>query len=196
MSLHRVSRPGTNWTVRAEEAVTLKGSSCSYDLNGVKGSFSSPLLDFAAYRVPLMLATATGCLLSRDPSVLAGFPGVVGRMSVITEHGRIIVDNSNSGTNSATTLEAVSYAGHVDTLVIGEEEHAVCEGFSPDEIIRTIVKAKPSRVILVGNARKTVVVEAVREMHIPVTLEERFVEASGKAREYPGSIVLAVKMWR
>jgi UDP-N-acetylmuramyl pentapeptide synthase len=197
---HLVVAPGVEarytWTVRAEDVIRCEGSSCSYDLNGVKGSFSSSLLDFVAYRVPLMLAAAAGCLLNRDPSVLAGFPGVEGRMSVTNENGRIIVDNSNSGTSSATTLEAVSYAGQGATLVIGEEEHAVCEGFPPDEIIRTIVKAKPSRVILVGNARKTVVVKAVQELKIPVLFEERFIEAREKAQEYPGSIVLAVKMWR
>lgn len=184
------------WTVKAEEVVGCERSSCSFDLNGVKGSFSSPLLDFAAYRVPLMLAASVGCLLGRDPSVLGGFPGVEGRMSVTSESGRVVVDNSNSGTSSATTLEAVAYVGRVGTLVIGEEEHAVCEGFPFDEIIRTIVKARPSRVVLVGNARTTLVTNAVRELKIPFSLEERFVEAKEKAREYPGSIVLAVKMWR
>ena len=118
--------------------------------------------------------------------------------SVLRKKGdRLIVDNSNSGTNAATTLEAVAYIGKdLFTLVIGEEAHAVCEGFPSDEIIRTIVKAKPSRVVLVGNARTALVVKAVQEMGVPVSLEERFQEARKKAFEYPGSIVLAVKMWR
>jgi UDP-N-acetylmuramyl pentapeptide synthase len=198
---HLLVAPGVatlyTWTVRVENVVQCEGSSCRYDLNGVTGSFSSPLLGFAAYRIPLMLAAACGCLLDKDPSGLGGFPGVEGRMSATREGGRIIVDNSNSGTNAATTLEAVAYVNADPfTLVIGEEAHAVCEGFPPDEIIRTIVKTKPSRVVLVGNARTALVVKAVQEMRIPISLEERFLEAREKALEYPGSIVLAVKMWR
>ncbi|MDD1717124.1 MAG: coenzyme F430 synthase [Methanoregulaceae archaeon] len=185
------------WTVRVEDAVHCEGSLCRYDLDGRTGSFSSPLLGFAAYQTPLMLAAMCGCLLNAEPSVLERFPGVEGRMSVSRNVDRLIVDNSNSGTNTATTLEAVEYIDKdLFTLVIGEEAHAVCEGFPTDEIIRTIVKAKPSRVVLVGNARTALVVKAVQEMGIPVSLEERFLEAREKALEYPGSIVLAVKMWR
>ena len=35
-------------------------------------------------------------------------------------------------------------------LVIGQEANAVCEGFQPEEIIRTIENVRPCRVVIVG----------------------------------------------
>ena len=187
--------------VDAGECVTWDGDRCSYDHNGIRGEFRNPLGELPAYRDPLSLAAAALCALGRDPGALAGFTGVEGRLSVAEEGGVTVVDNANSGTSAGTTEAAASYAralsgGGWVTLVIGEEDRAVCEGFPAEEMAASIRRIHPDRLILVGERGRAVRPGGFgKRIAYADTLEA----ARGLAlRETPagGAVVLAVKTWR
>ncbi len=126
-------------------------------------------------------------------------------MSVSHEKGLLVIDNANSGTNLATTIDAAQYARNISgnneiTLVIGQEEGdgAVCEGFSFDQIKAAIDQIRPARVVRVGKVPEP-------ELH-ELPKNEPFISASATtlkeaydtalAITSTGSIVLAVKTWR
>ncbi len=124
-----------------------------------------------------------------------------GRLSAEKRDGILIVDNSNSGTSAETTEAAASYARAISTggwitLVIGEEDRTVCEGFPPDAIASSIRKIHPDKLVLVGERGRSVRPEGFgRRVAYADTLEA----ARGLAlRETPGggAVVLAVKTWR
>jgi GTP cyclohydrolase III len=117
-----------------------------------------------------------------------------GRMATRQEGEVLVVDNANSGTNAATSIEAARYArtlsaGGALTLVIGEEARAVCEGFSQEEIERAVREIRPAAVVYVGAAWDT-----TPEPHTALTLAEGLEIA--RTITPAGSIVLAVKTWR
>jgi hypothetical protein len=148
------------------------------------------LLTTEAYRLPLILATAAACELGVDPKGLGAFSALPGRLSV-TREGRVtIVDDANSGTTLATTLEAAAYARGIAndpalTLIIGEEKSTVCEGFPDADVREAIRRIGPDQVILIG-----------KEGGYPRA--SRIAEAMARARAVTpeGSIVVAVKTWR
>jgi len=117
----------------------------------------------------------------------------------------LVVDNANSGTNLATTVEAARYARSISgkeaiTLVIGKEEGdgAVCEGFASDQIRSAIDQIRPVHVVGVG-AFPIPGTPEIDELTPPVsahaaTLAEAYTSALHMT--YYGSIVLAVKTWR
>ncbi|HMA06113.1 MAG TPA: coenzyme F430 synthase, partial [Methanomicrobiales archaeon] len=183
------------------ECVSWDGDLCSYHHNGIRGEFRNPLGDLPPYRVAISLAAATLCALGRDPSALASFGGVEGRLSVERKDGVIVVDNANSGATAGTTEAAASYARAVSgggwiTLVIGEEDRAVCEGFPPRDIDSSIQKIHPDRVILVGEAARAVRPGGFgRRIAYADTLDAARALA---LRETPagGAVVLSVKTWR
>jgi len=167
--------------------VSVEVETCHYSGYGIAGSFRNPLLGLAGYRTSLSLATATACVLGVDPSPLGQFSAIPGRMAAHRDGGLLIVDNANSGTNMATTVEAARYARNIVgdaplTLVIGEETHAVCEGFPATEISRTVAAVRPNATVYVGEGEKAATLEA----------------GLAAAREITpvGAIVLAVKTWR
>ena len=171
----------------ADEVVSFEGRVCRYAGFGVAGTFTNPLCTLAGYRTPLALAAATACALGIDPAPLGRFAALPGRMAARWEGGLLILDNANSGTNAATTIEAARYArelagGAPLTLVIGEEARAVCEGFSKEDIRRTIEAVNPAATVCVG------------EGHAAATLEAGL-DAARKIAP-AGSIVLAIKTWR
>ncbi|MCT8337342.1 coenzyme F430 synthase [Methanoculleus sp. Afa-1] len=173
--------------VAAGSMVSSEGAVCRYSGNGIRGSFENPLYALPGYRTPLALAAATACILGVDPSPLGGFAALPGRMAARREGDILIVDNANSGTNMMTTVEAARYARELSgdgalTLVIGEEARAVCEGFSRNEILRTVSTVRPTATVYVG------------EGYPAATLEEGL-DAARKITP-AGAIVLAVKMWR
>jgi UDP-N-acetylmuramyl pentapeptide synthase len=187
--------------VDAGECTSWDGDRCSYDHEGIRGEFRNPLGALPAYRTPLSLAAAALCLLGRDPGALAGFTGVEGRLSVEKEGGAIVVDNANSGTSAETAEAAASYARAISgggwvTLVIGEEDRTVCEGFPAGEIASSIRKIHPDRVILVGERGRSVRPEGFGRR---VAYADNLETARGLAlRETPagGAVVLSVKTWR
>ena len=174
-------------TVAADSTVSFEGRTCRYAGNGIAGSFENPLCTLPGYRTPLALAAAAACVLGVDPSPLGRFTALPGRMAARREGEVLIVDNANSGTNMMTTIEAARYARELSggaplTLVIGEEARAICEGFSRNEILRTVSTVAPAETVYVG------------EGHPAATLEEGL-DAARKITP-AGAIVLAVKMWR
>ncbi|NLA99663.1 MAG: coenzyme F430 synthase [Methanomicrobiales archaeon] len=170
--------------VATDSMVSFDGQVCRYSGNG---SFENPLCTLPGYRTPLALAVAAACMLGIDPSPLGEFAALPGRMAARREGGVLIVDNANSGTNMATTIEAARYARELSgnaplTLVIGEEARAICEGFSQNEILRTVSTVAPAETVYVG------------EGHPAATLEAGLDAA--RAITPAGAIVLAVKTWR
>ncbi len=173
--------------IRADEIVSFDGPVCRYNGFGVTGTFANPLSTLAGYRMPLALAAATACVLGIDPSPLAGFSALPGRMVARREGDLLIVDNANSGTNMATTIEAARYARELSgggplTLVIGEEARAVCEGFCPEDIRRTIAAVNPTATVPVGEGHPAATLDAGLDIARSITPA--------------GAIILAVKTWR
>ena len=173
--------------VRAGDMVSFEGEVCRYAGSGVAGRFTNPLSTLAGYRTPLALAAATACILGIDPAPLAGFSALPGRMAARREGEILIVDNANSGTNRATTVEAARYARELSgsgalTLVIGEEARAICEGFSADEIRQTVAAVGPAETVYVGEGHPAATIAAGLDAARRITPA--------------GAIVLAVKTWR
>jgi hypothetical protein len=194
-----VEAPGA---VQAESVAETAGMSCRYRCAGRNGSFESPLLSLEGYRIPLMLAAAAGCELGADPGRLASFPAIPGRMSESRAGDVVIIDNSNSGTNASTTLEAARHARNLSgkdeiTLVIGQEAGAVCEGFPADEIIWAVREIHPARLIVIGGTYDGVEKDPGCA-GIPVTHARTLEEGTAVARAMTseGSVVLSVKCWR
>jgi len=175
---------------------------------GRSARFTNPLLDLKSYYEPLMLAGAAAVMLGLDPSKLSSFTALPGRMA--EEHtgnsGKILViDNANSGTNAATTIEAAQYARKRSgsdelTLVIGQAEGdgKVCENFPAEQILSAIREIRPARIVWVGpvplpgtpNYDEVVPLIVARA----ATFEEGY--SAAKEKTQSGSIVLAVKTWR
>ena len=187
--------------VNTAECISWDGDRCSYDHNGILGEFRNPLGELPAYQAPLSLAAAALCALGTDPGALPASPAWRAGCPQELRDGILIVDNSNSGTSAETTEAAASYARAISTggwitLVIGEEDRTVCEGFPPDAIASSIRKIHPDRLVLVGERGRNVRPEGFgRRVAYADTLEA----ARGLAlRETPGggAVVLAVKTWR
>lgn len=209
-SRHLLVAPGIHaphaGTVQADDVARINGVHCDYNYHGISGSFENPLLDLAAYRTPLMIAAAAGCMLGIDPAPLHEFKALAGRMAVSRENGHVIIDNANSGVTRDTAIEAARYARLVSgeknlILVIGQESHAVCEGFPPDEVLRTIDSVLPSRVVIVGNqySNEYMVSSLTRYSQANnITYTGSLVEGKTIALATPDKacVVLAVKSWR
>jgi hypothetical protein len=191
--------------VHMEDVACCEGIECTIILGKKTSRFSNPLLAIPGYQTSLVLAGIAAMILGIDPSPLSSFTAIPGRMSVSYDRGLLVIDNANSGTNPATTIEAAQYARNISgndaiTLVIGQEEGdgAVCEGFSFDQIKAAIDQIHPAHVVLVGR---------VPEAGLPeFPKSEPFISASAPTLKEAydmalaitgtGSIVLAVKTWR
>jgi hypothetical protein len=189
-----LSAPGV---VSAGELAAVEGEECRLRDGGP--AFRNPLLRIEGYRTTLMLAAAAGWMLGLDPSGLASFAPLDGRMKGSWNGPVFIVDNSNSGTDRTTTLLAARYAREVSgkercTLVIGKEKGAVCEGFPPGHIEDVIAGIAPACVILVGDEYGQVRVPEGVSRFVANSLDEGKERAVGATTE--GCIVLSVKSWR
>jgi len=200
-----VSTPSLPGAVYLEDIATCNDTVCTLTLAGRTCGFVNPLLALSGYRTPLMLAAAAAMILGGDPEPLSSFHEIPGRLSVSYEQGVLVIDNANSGTNSATTVEAAQYARsrsgtEAITLVIGQMEGdgAVCEGFSYDQIQSCIIQILPARIVWVGTSPQADSEEfRVLEPLIAAyekTLKEAYIRALHITKN--GSIVLAVKTWR
>ncbi|RXE56246.1 hypothetical protein ABH15_08885 [Methanoculleus taiwanensis] len=188
-----VAIPGPT-VVSTDEAMSCSGTTLRYDYSGITGAFTNPLCSLAGYALPLALAATTACVLGIDPAPLAGFAALPGRMATRIEDGILIVDNANSGTNVATTVEAARYARRLSgndpvTLVIGVLAQTVCEGFPAEEIGRAVGLVRPEHVVYAGEEWL-----ASNKPHTAADLTEGLRVARSLTRR--GSIVLAVKTWR
>jgi UDP-N-acetylmuramyl pentapeptide synthase len=191
--------------VHVEDIAQCDGMRCIVEMEGRKCVLTNPLFLLPPYRTPLMLAAAAAMILHVNPTPLDHFTALSGRMSLEHAKNLIIIDNSNSGTNAATTLCAARYARYCSeaselTLVIGkvEGDGAVCEGFSHDQILSAIDMVQPTRVVWVGRSPEpgTSPYEALKGKvdAICTTLKEGRDTAVRLAEK--GSIVLSVKTWR
>ena len=191
--------------VHIEDVTHCDGTECFLTMNGKDSRFSNPLLTLPGYHTPLRLAAAAAMMLGLDPAPLSAFTELPGRMSVCHVRGLLVIDNANSGTNLATTVEAAHYARHTSgdeavTLVIGQVEGdgAVCEGFAFTQIQTAIDQIKPAHIVWVGAFPSPETPEYARlepliALHT-VTLDEAYNAALRMTAH--GSIVLAVKTWR
>lgn len=187
---------------RVDSIVSVKGESCRVTCGEVFGRFDSSLLSLDGYRVPLMLAAAAACRLGADPAGLAQFQALAGRMATTREGAVWVVDNANSGTNARTSCQASAYARRISginevTLVIGQEEGSVCEGFLPEEISSAVKEINPSLLILVGEQARSLAENHDRpacRIEYCHTLEEGRKRALFLTSQ--GTVVLAVKSWR
>jgi len=196
-----ITAPGIIWerenVLSADDLVSCEGDVCRYEYMDMRGSFRNPLLRLAGYRNALMTAAAAALLLGTDPAALGTFEALPGRMAVSHQDGRSVLDNSNSGTNTETTCEAVRYARLLCpdeplTLVIGLEAETICEGFPDDEITRAIDIAGPDHIILIGEPTEGL---ARSEGYTHAgDLSEGLSRALATADS--GIIVLSVKTWR
>jgi UDP-N-acetylmuramyl pentapeptide synthase len=191
--------------VHLEDVARTEGTECVITLGGKTSRFSNPLLVLPGYHSSLVLAAVAAMMLGIDPTPLSSFSAIPGRMSVSYDRGLLIVDNANSGTRLATTLEAAQYARSTSgkeaiTLVIGQEEGdgAVCEGFAFDQIRAAIDHIRPAYVVWVGTFPKPGSLEYTELEPLISAYTATLKEACNTALRITdnGSIVLAVKTWR
>jgi UDP-N-acetylmuramyl pentapeptide synthase len=197
----REVQTGHRHQVSVDQVATISEDECRVAYQDEAGRFINPLLLLPAYQTPLALAATAALILGQDPSRLEGFEPLAGRMKISHRGETLIVDNANSGVSRSTTREAVDLARRLNperpvTLVIGEEAHAVCEGFPPEGIRATIRETGPAAVVLVGETARAIQ-SGLPEGRVGVV--ETLDGAMPMAEELTpqgGSIVLAVKMWR
>ena len=190
----------------ADSLASAQGETCRYHYGDIRGSFENPLLHTGAYRVPLMLAAAAAMLLDIDPAPLGRFAPLGGRLSVRKTGDSRVVDNSNSGACAQTAIDAAEYARKITgtealVLVIGQAEHAVCEGFPASEVGRAVDFVRPAALVLVGKDYNDPAGFSgyVRENPtVPVRHADTLQEAETLACTLvPGAgVVLSVKTWR
>jgi UDP-N-acetylmuramyl pentapeptide synthase len=201
----KISSPTVNGVVHIEDVASVKDTECSLSLSSKTCRFSNPLLVLPAYRNSLVLAAAAAMMLGLNPASLSSFRELSGRMSVSFEQEVLVVDNANSGTNLAATVEAAQYARKISgkdavTLVIGQVkgDGAVCEGFSFEQIYESINQVRPAHIIWVGTVPQPGTAEFTKLEPLISAYEVTFEKARASAlRMTPqGSIVLAVKTWR
>lgn len=152
--------------------------------------------DGASYRGPALCAAATALALGAEPDDIKGsfegFEGVEGRMKYSTLHGRVLLDNSNSGLSMQGIDRALDASGQDEgwrVLVIGEEAYNVCDGLDPSNVAAFLDDARVDEVVLVGDRMRM-------EGHDHAgSLEEGL--AAALAKTSPGdTIISCVKTWR
>jgi hypothetical protein len=109
-------------------------------------------------------------------------------MQYYLEDGVPFLDNANSGTTKATTLDAAAYLRRLVpdkeiVLVIGEEHKAVCDGFQSDAIRQTIEEISPIQTISVSKSGG-------------LNFAASKAQALSLAKEHNAAVLLAVKTWR
>ncbi|MBR1369410.1 hypothetical protein RJ53_07855 [Methanocalculus chunghsingensis] len=180
------------------EITSSEGTTISYSYDGIEGSFDHPLLMLEGYRLPLLTATAAGCLLGIDPVLLRSFEALPGRMKTRYENGCLIVDASNSGTTKDTTIEAARYARQIERgadlhLIIGQDAHAVCENFADDDIIAAISAIEPGDLTIVTLDEPSELLSRYPAGRRAASLEAAMQTTEKRADTI---ILLAVKTWR
>lgn len=183
------------WQV-IEDLVSVSGKVLCWD----GGETENPLLTLAGYRAALSAAAAAGLLLGLSPRRLVDFSALPGRMCLSEENGVPVLDNANSGTNAANTIEAAAYLrrmrpGLPIVLVIGMEHHAVCEGFSAEEICRAVVVTAPEYLVLIGEHGGDAAGDTDADV-VAGTLAYARRAANAIAKKIGGCVLLAVKTWR
>ncbi len=192
--------------VHTGEIAAVDGDECRYRSGQGAGSFTNQLLKTEPYRSALPMATAAALLTGGDPSRLAGFTAVAGRIEVTRDGAWCVLNDSNSGINKETCRAAAEYAYENNlpgpyVLVIGEEFRAVCEGFPAPDAAATILSLRPDAVVTIGSDEYGATVKNLLDTEgfkNPLchrrTLEDGL--STAKARGSGGTIIATVKTWR
>lgn len=172
----------------AGEIAGVAGTVCTWST----GRFENPLLALAGYRTPLHLAAAAACLLGVDPSGLASFRPLPGRMAAAWKGGTLVVDAASSGACRQVAVDAAAYGRALGgkapvVLVIGTEAQTICEGFPEEEVAAAVDAVRPDATVLVGDYPGLAGRRAA-DLAAGYALAEQL--GNG------GTIVLAVKTWR
>lgn len=191
--------------VSAADLTSCTGTVCEYRYREMRGRFENPLISLEGYRAALQLAASAGLILGFRPDGLSCFEALPGRMKIKVSETKTIIDNSCSGAGLQTTNEAISLliktCGSIPyTLVIGQEERAVCENFATGDIIAAVMKGRPAAVIVVAGDERidsTEITRACQGESIPVHIVPSFDDAMDIAKILnPSAIVTSVKTWR
>ncbi len=157
----------------------------------LKGGF-----DGGSYRGPALCAVTTALAMGAKPEAVQeafeGFDGIAGRMKFSTLHGRVLLDNSNSGLSISgveRALDAVEEDEGWKVLVVGEEAYNVCDGLDPEKVKALLSDARFDEAVLVGDRLRM-------EGHAQAdSLESGLALALEKTG--PGdTIISCVKTWR
>ncbi len=191
--------------VCASDLVSVSGTTATYQYGAMAGSFTNPLLLLPGYKTPLMLAAGAALLLGIDPAGLSDFTALPGRMEVSRDGRYTIIDNANSGTCSATTLDAHRHCREIAgnepvTLIIGQDAASVCENFSTQEICQSISDVNPRDVILIpGDERimKEEIIQYCRNTGIACTCADSSEDGIRRAKTLNNTLILlSVKRWK
>jgi UDP-N-acetylmuramyl pentapeptide synthase len=156
-----------------------------------KGGF-----DGASYRSPALCAAATALAAGATPDdvkeAFEGFDGIDGRMKYSTLHGRVLLDNSNSGLSIKGIDHALDASEQDEgwrVLVTGEEAYNVCDGLEPAKVAAFLDDARIDEVILVGDRMR---IDGYAHAD---SLDEGLAAALEKTS--PGDMIIScVKTWR
>ncbi|WOF16307.1 coenzyme F430 synthase [Methanoplanus sp. FWC-SCC4] len=189
-------------SIYSSDIAKVIGDECRYSFKGFEGSFKNPLLLMTGYVQALITAAALACTIGISPKRLESFRPLEGRLSYSSEDGVVVVDNSNSGVNVMTSVEAARFAREISgsdiiTLVIGIEAANICEGFPAGMVSDAIKRIKPHIVVIVGDTLKDFVSEIagdIRSYYADNLTEGK--KTAIKAAAGFGSVVLCVKTWR
>ncbi len=152
--------------------------------------------DGASYRGPALCAAATAFALGEKPEDIAGafegFEGIEGRMKLSTLHGRVLLDNSNSGLSIKgveRALDSVEEDEGWKVLVVGEEAYNVCDGLDPSKVIALLDDALVDEVVLVGDRLRL-------DGHLHADSLEKGLALALERTSAGDTIVSCVKTWR
>jgi len=178
------------------------------DLERLDGSLTSgeilftlsSYFDFKSYKNTLLCFTAAALSANLSPetisSQLSRFKGVLGRMATATLNGRFLIDNSNSGLDKASIIQAIQYgltfkkAGHKVVLIIGMEEN-VCEGITRGALVSLAQNESLDHVVFVSEQEQT-----LGEGSIQTNSLESALRKALELTDINDVIISCVKMWR
>jgi UDP-N-acetylmuramyl pentapeptide synthase len=178
------------------------------DLERLDGSLTSgeilftlsSYFDFKSYENTLLCFTAAALSANLSPetisSQLSRFKGVLGRMATATLNGRFLIDNSNSGLDKASIIQAIQYgltfkkAGHKVVLIIGMEEN-VCEGITRGALVSLAQNESLDHVVFVSEQEQT-----LGEGSIQTNSLESALRKALELTDINDVIISCVKMWR
>jgi hypothetical protein len=197
---------GHDSEISTGDLITITGATCHYHYNDLSGEFENPLFILDGYNTPLQLAAAAALVLGIRPDRLSEFISLPGRMQIIYEKESVIIDNASTGACLKTTCDAIRLLQQIApsapfSLIIGQEDRAVCENFLADDILTAIKTGpRPAEVFLVAGDDRldaNMIVRYCTVEQIPVCIVKE--RTSGidcaKSRKFP-AIVVSVKTWR
>ena len=189
------------------------------DLRTIDGGIINGSLDFEPFKWRIAGDYYRNCLEAALCAVLSlgiapeelntgGITAVAGRMKVEALKGRILIDNSNSGTKLRFISELVDVASHLSEraqgqgqkkmiLIIGEDSPYVCEGINVDELKEVVANGRSvfKAIIIVGDRFRAEAGFASASVSFASDLNTALNNAID-ATEEGDVIISSVKTWR